>query len=391
MGSCGALLLVVVVLALSAGSGAARSTQATVGVYPSGTTFARLDAGARPTPRPPCRSRCRSAEWTTRRSSSAARRTSRSRSPTIDAPLELNLFFAHYVSVDGKAVPDALMPWDGSQRSTEHTNQPIWLQVTVPYGTAPGTYSGSVLVVADGNAKSVPISGHGLAGDAAAAEPGLRQPPHGVQLLAAVVRATRCTTSTASRQSRRSRASSASSPPTGSRRTTGATATRTRRPATRATGGGGSTSRRRWSPPPDSQGSSRRCGSRSRTTAGARRRTSAGCRPSSRRAGARTSGRCAASGRTTAGSARTRTCTGWTSPGQPPSGPCQAGEGHPLVLRRAATSSSPASRPPRTASSGTAARTTSTSGSCSRAATTASTRTRRCRAAASRTRRRSCG
>ena len=33
------VLLVVVVLALSAGSGAARSTQATVGVYPSGTTF----------------------------------------------------------------------------------------------------------------------------------------------------------------------------------------------------------------------------------------------------------------------------------------------------------------------------------------------------------------
>ena len=42
------------------------------------------------------------------------------------------------MSVDGKAVPDALMPWDGTQRSTEHTNQPLWLQVTVPYGTTPG-------------------------------------------------------------------------------------------------------------------------------------------------------------------------------------------------------------------------------------------------------------
>ena len=33
------VLLVLVVLALSAGSGAARSQSATVGVYPSGTTF----------------------------------------------------------------------------------------------------------------------------------------------------------------------------------------------------------------------------------------------------------------------------------------------------------------------------------------------------------------
>jgi hypothetical protein len=79
-------------------------------------------------------------------------------SPTIESPLELKLFFAHYVSVDGKAVPDALMPWDGSQRSTEHPNQPLWLQVTVPYGTAPGTYTGSILVGADGTRTPVPLT-----------------------------------------------------------------------------------------------------------------------------------------------------------------------------------------------------------------------------------------
>src|SRR5262249_48524293 len=62
---------------------------------------------------------------------------------------QLNLFFAHFVSVDGKAVPDALLPWDGSQRPTEHTNQPLWLQVTAPYGTPSGNYSGSLLLVAD--------------------------------------------------------------------------------------------------------------------------------------------------------------------------------------------------------------------------------------------------
>ncbi|HEX4324111.1 MAG TPA: glycoside hydrolase domain-containing protein [Gaiellaceae bacterium] len=79
-------------------------------------------------------------------------------SPTIDSPLQLSLFFAHYVSVDGKAVPDALMPWDGSQRSTENPNQPLWLQVTVPYGTAPGSYTGSVLLVADRARNVVPIT-----------------------------------------------------------------------------------------------------------------------------------------------------------------------------------------------------------------------------------------
>jgi hypothetical protein len=79
-------------------------------------------------------------------------------SPTIQAPLQLNLLFAHFVSVDGKAVPDALMPWDGSQRSTEQTNQPVWLQVTVPYGTAAGTYNGSILLVADGTRTPVPIT-----------------------------------------------------------------------------------------------------------------------------------------------------------------------------------------------------------------------------------------
>ena len=80
------------------------------------------------------------------------------RSPTIQSPLRLETFFAHYVSVDGTPVPDALLPWDGTQRSTEKTNQPVWLQVTVPDGTPAGTYSGSVDVLADGTTTVVPIS-----------------------------------------------------------------------------------------------------------------------------------------------------------------------------------------------------------------------------------------
>jgi hypothetical protein len=151
------VLLVVVVLALSAGSGAARSTQATVGVYPSGTTFSA--SAAAPAHAASSVSLAMpiggvdDATFLVR----GAQKVSIV-SPTIDAPLQLSLFFAHYVSVGGKAVPDALMPWDGSQRATEQTNQPLWLQVAVPYGTAAGTYQGSVLVVADGTRTSVPIA-----------------------------------------------------------------------------------------------------------------------------------------------------------------------------------------------------------------------------------------
>src|SRR5204862_925936 len=144
------VLLVVVVLALSAGAGDARSTSATVAVYPSGTAFVASSAA------PPRATSSVSLAMPIGGVDDAtvlvrgAQKVAIA-SPTIAAPLQLKLFFAHYVSVKGKLVPDALLPWDGSQRSTEHTNQPVWLQVTVPYGTAADTYSGSAVVVADGN------------------------------------------------------------------------------------------------------------------------------------------------------------------------------------------------------------------------------------------------
>jgi hypothetical protein len=73
----------------------------------------------------------------------------------LNPALQIQLLFAHYVSVNGKPVPDALLPWDGNQRNTEQTNQPIWVRVTVPQGTAPGTYVGQVSVTADGGAPTV--------------------------------------------------------------------------------------------------------------------------------------------------------------------------------------------------------------------------------------------
>jgi hypothetical protein len=149
--------LAVVILLLTAGSGAARSTQATVGVYPSGTTFDASSAAP---------GHAASAAFLNMPIGGVddatilvrgAQRVA-IRASTIGAPLQLKLFFAHFVSVDGKAVPDALIPWDGSARSTEHTNQPVWLQVKVPYGTAAGTYTGSVELVVDGNATTVPVA-----------------------------------------------------------------------------------------------------------------------------------------------------------------------------------------------------------------------------------------
>lgn len=151
------VLLVFVVLALSAGSSAARTLSASVGVYPSGTTFtATGGAPAHPASSVSLAMPVGGVDDATllvRGASHVSIVT-----PIIAPPLELKLFFAHYVSVAGKDVPDALMPWDGSQRSTEHTNQPLWVQVTVPYGTPSGNYSGSLLVVADGTRTPVTIS-----------------------------------------------------------------------------------------------------------------------------------------------------------------------------------------------------------------------------------------
>jgi glycosyl hydrolase family 123 len=150
------VVLVGLVLALSAGSVAARSAQATVGVYPSGTTFAASSAApAHPASSVSLAMPVGGVDDATILVRGAQHVGIQS---TAIGPLQLKLLFAHYVSVQGKPVPDALEPWDGAPRATEHTNQPVWLQVTVPYGTAAGTYSGSVVVVADGSPTTIPVS-----------------------------------------------------------------------------------------------------------------------------------------------------------------------------------------------------------------------------------------
>ena len=69
----------------------------------------------------------------------------------------MRLFFARYVTAGGRLVPDVLEPWDGTARGTEKANQPVLVQVEVPYGTRPGTYGGSLTVTEDGRPTNVPL------------------------------------------------------------------------------------------------------------------------------------------------------------------------------------------------------------------------------------------
>lgn len=75
--------------------------------------------------------------------------------PTTIGPLPVKLFYGHYVSFGGTRIPDALLPWDGSPRAAEQTNQPFWLQVTVPYHTPAGIYSDQVAVTLDGGTPQI--------------------------------------------------------------------------------------------------------------------------------------------------------------------------------------------------------------------------------------------
>jgi hypothetical protein len=83
-------------------------------------------------------------------------------SAAIDASglggVEAALAWGHFVDFSGRLIPDALTPWDGSPRQTEQPNQPLYLRVTVPYGTPPGRYSGSVTVTTDDTRVTVPFT-----------------------------------------------------------------------------------------------------------------------------------------------------------------------------------------------------------------------------------------
>jgi hypothetical protein len=83
-------------------------------------------------------------------------------SATIDdsalGPLKAAVYFGHFVSFDGRSVPDALLPWNGETRPTEKPNQPLYLQVAVPPDAKPGGYRATVRVTTDGKGTTVPVT-----------------------------------------------------------------------------------------------------------------------------------------------------------------------------------------------------------------------------------------
>jgi GNAT superfamily N-acetyltransferase len=89
---------------------------------------------------------------------SGARRVSASLDGSRLGPLEAQLRFWHFVRFGSRQVPDALLPWNGSDRATEKANQPLCVEVSVPYGTAPGVYRGWLTVGADGRTTRVPLT-----------------------------------------------------------------------------------------------------------------------------------------------------------------------------------------------------------------------------------------
>ena len=71
--------------------------------------------------------------------------------------IRARLAWAHFVSFDGRLVPDALLPWDGSARPAEQANQPLYVILEIPAGTAPGGYVATVTVTADGAVAPVKV------------------------------------------------------------------------------------------------------------------------------------------------------------------------------------------------------------------------------------------
>jgi hypothetical protein len=73
-------------------------------------------------------------------------------------PLKAQVYFGHFVSFGGRAVPDALLPWNGAARPTEQPNQPLYLQVAIPPDAQPGGYRAVVTITADGRPTPIPVS-----------------------------------------------------------------------------------------------------------------------------------------------------------------------------------------------------------------------------------------
>jgi hypothetical protein len=138
----------------TAPSSSARS--ASVLVYPSSQSIAATGA----LPRAALGQLAYNAAIGERESSVVVVRGAKALAVSVTAPpagLGIRFFFGHYVSAGGRSVPDALEPWGGGERPTEAENQPILVQLEVPYGTPAGRYAGAITLTADGAGTTIPL------------------------------------------------------------------------------------------------------------------------------------------------------------------------------------------------------------------------------------------
>ncbi len=87
----------------------------------------------------------------------AAKKVAASVTSPPSGGIGVRLFFGRFVSAGGRSIADALEPWDGAERSTERENQPVLVQIDVPYGARPGRYDGAITVSADGRRTTIPL------------------------------------------------------------------------------------------------------------------------------------------------------------------------------------------------------------------------------------------
>lgn len=73
-------------------------------------------------------------------------------------PIGLQVHFRHFVRFGSSLVPDAIMPWDGSTEPVEQPNQPLSIEVSIPYGTKPGVYKTTATVTADTKPVVIPVT-----------------------------------------------------------------------------------------------------------------------------------------------------------------------------------------------------------------------------------------
>src|SRR5579859_1044264 len=73
-------------------------------------------------------------------------------------PIGLQVRFRHFVHFGSALVPDALLPWDGSKHPVEQPNQPLSIEISVPYGTKPRTYRSTATVTVDTKSVVLPLT-----------------------------------------------------------------------------------------------------------------------------------------------------------------------------------------------------------------------------------------